>query len=42
MRHAIDVCHETGTGLCLFTANTINPDVPLENIVAMYEEAASA
>ena len=26
--------------LCLFTSNTINPDVPLENILAMYEEAS--
>ena len=39
VRHAIQVCRENGAGLCLFTANTINPDVPLENIIAMYEAA---
>ncbi len=38
-RHAIDVCRESGAALCLFTANTINPDVPLENILAIYEAA---
>ena len=36
VRHAIEVCRDSGAGLCLFTANTINPDVPLENILAMY------
>ena len=39
VRHAIRVCRDNGAGLCLFTANTINPDVPLENIIAMYEAA---
>lgn len=39
VRHAVRVCRENGAGLCLFSANTINPDVPLENIVAMYEAA---
>jgi hypothetical protein len=41
-RHAIRICRETGTGLCLFTANTINPDVPLENLLAMHEAAREA
>jgi len=36
VRHAIDVCRGNAH-LVLFTANTINPDVPLENIRAMYE-----
>ncbi len=39
VRHAVGVCRENGAGLCLFTANTINPDIPLENIVAMHEAA---
>ena len=39
VRHAIKVCRDNGAGLCLFTANTINPDVPLENLYAMYEAA---
>lgn len=26
--------------LCLFTSSSINPDVPLENILAMYDEAS--
>ena len=34
---AISVCRENGAGLCLFTSNTINPDVPLANILAMCE-----
>ncbi|MGQ9683781.1 MAG: hypothetical protein ACUVX9_14695 [Anaerolineae bacterium] len=38
VRHAIEVCRGNAD-LVLFTANTINPDVPLENIVAMYDEA---
>jgi len=38
VRHAIDVC-KGNADLALFTANTINPDVPLENLRAMYEEA---
>jgi hypothetical protein len=36
VRHAIDLCRDHAH-LVLFTANTINPDVPLENIQAMYE-----
>ena len=39
VRHAVRVCRENGAGLCLFSSNTINPDVPLENIVAMHEAA---
>lgn len=37
VRRAIDVCRGRAQ-LVLFTANTINPDVPLENIRAMYDE----
>jgi hypothetical protein len=36
VHHAIQVCKGKAS-LVLFTANTINPDVPLENIKAMYE-----
>lgn len=36
VRHAIEVCRGNAD-LVLFTANTINPDVPLENIRAMSE-----
>ena len=36
VQHAIKVCSGQAD-LVLFTANTINPDVPLENILAMYE-----
>jgi len=36
VRRAIDIFADTAH-LALFTANTINPDCPLENIVAMYE-----
>jgi hypothetical protein len=36
VRHAISVCRGTAD-LVLFTSNTINPDVPLDNILAMYE-----
>jgi len=35
VRHAIDVCRGNAS-LVLFTSNTINPDVPLENIRAMH------
>lgn len=35
VRHAIDVCRDNAA-LVLFTSNTINPDVSLENIRAMY------
>ncbi len=33
---AIDICRSRAR-LILFTANTINPDIPLENVYAMYE-----
>jgi uroporphyrinogen decarboxylase len=36
VHHAIDVCKGKAS-LVMFTANTINPDVPLENIKAMYQ-----
>jgi hypothetical protein len=36
VRQVIDVCRGNAD-LVLFTSNTINPDVPLENIYAMYE-----
>lgn len=36
VRHAIEVCRGNAH-LVLFTSNTINPDVPLANIRAMYE-----
>ena len=36
VRRAIDVCRGQAS-LVLFTGNTINPDVPLRNIQAMYE-----
>lgn len=36
VHHAIDVCKENAS-LVLFTSNTINPDVPLANIRAMYQ-----
>ena len=36
VRHAIDVC-KGSADLVFFTSNTINPDIPLENLVAMYE-----
>jgi hypothetical protein len=36
VRHAIEVCRGNAD-LAFFTSNTINPDVPLENIEAMYE-----
>jgi len=36
VRHAIDVCRGRAD-LVMFTSNTINPDVPLANIRAMYE-----
>lgn len=38
VKHAVDVCRNNAD-LVLFSANTINPDVPLENILAMYEVA---
>ena len=36
VRRAIEVCGENAQ-LVLFTSNTINPDVPLANIIAMHE-----
>ena len=36
VHHAINIC-KGNASLVLFTANTINPDVPLENIKAMYQ-----
>ncbi len=36
VRRAIGVCRGNAD-LVLFTSNTINPDVPLDNIRAMYE-----
>jgi len=36
VRRAIDICRGQAS-LVLFTGNTINPDVPLRNIQAMYE-----
>ena len=42
VHHAIRVCRETGAGLCLFTGNTLCPDVPLANIGAMCEAVREA
>jgi hypothetical protein len=36
VRRAVEVCRGRAS-LVLFTSNTINPDVPLENIIAMHE-----
>lgn len=36
VRHAVEFCRGRAS-LVLFTSNTINPDVPLENILAMHE-----
>jgi len=33
---AIEACKDYAD-LVLFTSNTINPDVPFENLIAMYE-----
>ena len=40
VRHAIEVCRGQAS-MVLFTSNTINPDVPLANIVAMHEAVRS-
>lgn len=40
VREAIEICRGSAD-LVLCTSNTINPDVPLENIRAMYEEVLS-
>jgi uroporphyrinogen-III decarboxylase len=36
VHQAIETCRDQAS-LIMFTANTINPDVPLENIIAMHE-----
>ena len=38
VRDAIEIC-DGNADLVLFTANTINPDIPLENIISMYQAA---
>ena len=38
IREAKAIC-ESEADLVIFTANTINPDIPLDNIIAMYEAA---
>jgi uroporphyrinogen decarboxylase len=38
VEYSVDAVADDGI-LFLFTANTVNPDVPLENIIAMYEHA---
>jgi uroporphyrinogen-III decarboxylase len=40
VRHAIAMC-KGNASLVLFTSNTINPDVPLANIRAMYSAVKS-
>ena len=37
VRYVADICKDEAD-LVFFTSNTINPDVPLENLVAMYDE----
>lgn len=37
MGRAIEICRDNAH-LVMFTGNTINPDVPLANIIAMHEE----
>ena len=37
VRYYADICRDNAD-LVFFTANTINPDVPVENILAMYDE----
>ena len=41
VHNAIKICKGRAS-LVLFTSNTINPDVPLENIIAMHKAAKSA
>jgi hypothetical protein len=41
VHHAIDIC-KGNASLLLFTANTINPDIPLANIRAMHTAVKSA
>lgn len=40
VREAIEICRGKAD-LVLFTSNTINPDVPLANVIAMYEAVRS-
>ena len=40
VRWAIDVCRDKAS-LVFFTSNTINPDVPLENIRAYWQAVTS-
>jgi hypothetical protein len=40
VREVIGICRGRAD-LALFTANTINPDIPLENIRAMHRAAAA-
>jgi hypothetical protein len=37
VREVADICRDEAD-LVFFTANTINPDVPLENLLALYDE----
>jgi len=37
VRQAVEICKDEAD-LVFFTSNTINPDVPLENLLAMYDE----
>jgi hypothetical protein len=41
VRHAIEVCRGNAD-LVLLTSSSINPDVPLENIIDMYDETVRA
>jgi len=41
VKQIIDICRGSAH-LALFTANTMNPDIPLENIWAMYDAAREA
>lgn len=40
VRHAINIC-KGNASLVLFTSSSINPDVPLENVKAMYQAVLS-
>jgi hypothetical protein len=40
VRHAIEVCRGAAD-LVMFSSNTINPDVPLANVIAMHEAVGS-
>lgn len=41
VRSAIEMCRGKAS-LVIFTSNTINPDVPLANVIAMYEAAKNS